>query len=753
MKRIMTGAVFFGMIMFLLAGCGDEVGSEGEGGASANAVLYQFVFPAEENAALERDVSAIVRESTVSAEVPFGTDVTGLVPDITVSSGATVEPAEGTARDFTEPVDYTVTAEDGETTSVWTVTVTIAAECSACQLDSDAEILSFILRADDNEGIDSDIEADIDGTAVSAEVPMESELSGLVPVITVSCGAELSPASGTVQDFTDPVTYTVTAEDGVTEAAYTVTVTPEGPPDTEVPVPGNNGYLTFSEQLATSIDVTWVGAVDDRDGQETLEYRLYYSQSDNVDTVENAELNGTPAGEWTAGIETATVSGLGMNTLFYLNVLVRDSAGNTACYTSEASATILPMQVDGFVAEDTEGGDAFGYSVDVSSDGSTIVAGARGDDTQKGSAYVFVFNGTDWDEVAKLTASNAATLAYFGHRVAISADGSTIAVSAYLADGQRGAVYVFEKGAEWQTKTEDALLLASDAAGGDMLGYSLCISGDGTAIAAGASNKSIATASAAGKVYVFEKPATGGWVSGNETAWLQADEEPQAGAYFGESVGMSFYGKEDGTLLAIGAHGEDVDATADGAVYLFSRPGGGWSDGFANREARLDSPSNNNGGLFGSSVSVSTDGSVLLIGAKGMDYTVFDAVGGAYIYEEGEGWTDGEANKVALFQSVEYLDDNNFFGYAVDITANGNVAVISRPGYAWGWALVFSIPAEGWTDNTDEYTQKIQNPEPTGNSDNFGYGLAISADGSTIVAGSPGTGTFGLSFGGVFVYQ
>ena len=65
MKRIMTGAVFFGMIMFLLAGCGDEVGSEGEGGASA--ILYQFVFPAEENDALERDVSAIVRTSSVSA--------------------------------------------------------------------------------------------------------------------------------------------------------------------------------------------------------------------------------------------------------------------------------------------------------------------------------------------------------------------------------------------------------------------------------------------------------------------------------------------------------------------------------------------------------------------------------------------------------------------------------------------------------------------------------------------------------------
>ena len=583
---------------------------------------------------------------------------------------------------------------------------------------------------------------------------MEAELIALVPFITISCGAELSPASGAARDFTDPVTYTVTAEDGVTEAAYTVTVTPEGPPDTEVPVPGNSGYLTFSEQLATSIDVTWVGATDDRDGHETLEYRLFYSQSDNVDTVENAELNGTPACGWTAGIETATVSGLGMNTLFYLNVLVRDSAGNTACYTSESSATILPMQVYGFVADDTAGGDQFGHSVDVSSDGSTIVVGARLDDTQTGSAYVFVSNGTEWDEAAKLTASDGAVGANFGHRVAISADGSTIAVSAYQADGQRGAVYVFEKGAGWQNTTEDALLTAGDAAGGDMLGYSLCISGDGTAVAAGAPEKQIATEDQAGKVYVFEKPATGGWVNGNETAWLQADEEPQAGAYFGASVGMGFYGKEDGTLLAIGAQSEDVEdgVTDDGAMYLFLRPGGGWSNGSPNKEARLDSPANNNGDLFGSSVSVSADGSVLLIGARGMDYSVFDAMGGAFIYEEGEGWTDGEENKVALFQTAEYLDDDIYFGYAVDLTANGNVAVISNPDYAWGWALVFSIPAGGWTD-TMEYTQKIQNSDPSGSSDNFGYGLAVSADGSTIVAGSPGTDTFDPGHGGVFIYQ
>ncbi|HUW07090.1 MAG TPA: Ig-like domain-containing protein, partial [Williamwhitmania sp.] len=64
---------------------------------------------------------------TVSVVLPYGTDVTALVPTITLSAGATVDPASGVAQDFTNPVTYTVTAEDGVTTMPWMVTVTFAA--------------------------------------------------------------------------------------------------------------------------------------------------------------------------------------------------------------------------------------------------------------------------------------------------------------------------------------------------------------------------------------------------------------------------------------------------------------------------------------------------------------------------------------------------------------------------------------------------------------------------------------------------
>ena len=94
----------------LLAGCKKE--------SSEKKILsFKFAAPA---------VEAIISESahTIVAVVPFGTNVTGLVPIITVSEKASVVPASGTVVDFTNPVDFTVTAEDGSTV-VYKATVTV----------------------------------------------------------------------------------------------------------------------------------------------------------------------------------------------------------------------------------------------------------------------------------------------------------------------------------------------------------------------------------------------------------------------------------------------------------------------------------------------------------------------------------------------------------------------------------------------------------------------------------------------------
>ena len=63
---------------------------------------------------------------TIAVTMPYGTTVTSLTPTISVSAGATIDPTSGTARNFTSPVTYTVTAADETTTQDWVVTVTVA---------------------------------------------------------------------------------------------------------------------------------------------------------------------------------------------------------------------------------------------------------------------------------------------------------------------------------------------------------------------------------------------------------------------------------------------------------------------------------------------------------------------------------------------------------------------------------------------------------------------------------------------------
>jgi hypothetical protein len=65
----------------------------------------------------------------------------------------------------------------------------------------------------------------ITGTTIAVPVPIGTSVSALVPTITTT-GVSVSPASGVAQDFTNTVTYTVTAADSSTQS-YVVTVTPQ----------------------------------------------------------------------------------------------------------------------------------------------------------------------------------------------------------------------------------------------------------------------------------------------------------------------------------------------------------------------------------------------------------------------------------------------------------------------------------------------------------------------------------------------
>ena len=158
--------------------------------------------------------------------MPYDTEVANLVANFTLSYGATakvgaIDQETGvTPNNFTDPVVYVVTAEDGTTTKNWTVTVNLEAAPS-----SEAEILTYSFEEQYSPAVIDDV-----NHTVTVVVNEGTSLDALVATFTLSPGASakigaVDQESGvTENNFTDPVIYTVTAEDGTTTKDWTVTV-------------------------------------------------------------------------------------------------------------------------------------------------------------------------------------------------------------------------------------------------------------------------------------------------------------------------------------------------------------------------------------------------------------------------------------------------------------------------------------------------------------------------------------------------
>jgi hypothetical protein len=160
---------------------------------------------------------------TITLTVPFGTNLTGVMPTVTTSADAMVEPASGEAVTFMSgvPMNYVVTAEDGETTKTYLVTVTVA----MAPPSADALITKFEVAG--TEGV-----IDHDAATISVTVSMGTTLNDLMPTVTTSANATVDPASGAPVTFVDgeAKSYEVIAEDGDTTKIYAVTVTVESSP-------------------------------------------------------------------------------------------------------------------------------------------------------------------------------------------------------------------------------------------------------------------------------------------------------------------------------------------------------------------------------------------------------------------------------------------------------------------------------------------------------------------------------------------
>ena len=398
--------------------------------------------------------------------------------------------------------------------------------------------------------------------------------------------------------------------------------------------------------------------------------------------------------------------------------------------------TLILTENDKMVASDKAANDYFGASIAINSDGTRVVIGAPyakpEGSIDGGVVYIFSYDGVMWAEEAKLTSSDKTAHDYFGISVSISLDGSRVAVGAYGQDDgvtDAGAVYIFLR--TNTTWTQETKIVANDRAASDRFGHSVAISSDGSRVVVGAYGAN----NYVGAAYIFLRTST---------TWAQEAKLLVSGKtvidLFGSSVAIS----SDGTRVVVGAIYQYEGVTDAGAAYIFLRTDTNWqqeakivaSDGFAND-------------YFGRSVAISMDGSRVVIGASAAEPGDILNAGAAYIFLRTDiNWHQ----EVKLTPSNRVIGDQ--FGGSVSISSDGSRVAVGACGSGLdsnartGGAYIFLRTDSGWVQ---EFELLASNKATF---DQFGYSVSISGDGVMAAVGAYGSNPGGtIDAGAAYQYN
>ena len=290
-----------------------------------------------------------------------------------------------------------------------------------------------------------------------------------------------------------------------------------------------------------------------------------------------------------------------------------DAAG--AAYVFAWDGTVWAQQKK-LTPSDGNSDDEFGYSVDIS--GNTIIIGARNNDqametetvTNAGAAYIFAYDGSAWQEEAKLLANDFAASDFFGESVAT--DGARAVIGAAGDDDKgssSGSAYVFVfSGTAWSQQQK---LTAADGANRDGFGISAAL--NGTQLLIGAKDRDEQDTDS-GAVYIFQLSG-GTWT-------LQQKLVASDGGYgynFGSSVCLV------NGFAVVGASGATGATSNTGAVYTFAGNGSTW-------QQRTKVTASDGGAYDYFGFSLSSDGVTALIGAYSDIVSDIES-GSAYVYD------------------------------------------------------------------------------------------------------------------------
>jgi len=260
----------------------------------------------------------------------------------------------------------------------------------------------------------------------------------------------------------------------------------------------------------------------------------------------------------------------------------------------------------------------------------------------------------------------------------------------------------------------------------DWSGWSVSLSSDGSIMAIGAKNND-GNGSNSGHVRIYQN-TSGVWTQ------IGADINGEAiDDNSGESVSLS----SDGSIVAIGASRNDGNGNSSGHVRVYQNISGVWTQigSDINGEAQYDES--------GTSVSLSSDGSIVAIGAS---YNRDNGAGSGHvrIYRN----ISGVWMQIGSDINGEAAGDRS--GLYVSLSSDGSIVAIGSPysnanGTESGQVRIFQNVSGVWT----KIGSNINGETDT----NFGYGVSLSSDGTTVAMGAPFSNENGNNTGHVRVYK
>ena len=494
--------------------------------------------------------------------------------------------------------------------------------------------------------------------------------------------------------------------------------------DGELTIAGDNSGRVLS--MSSDGSIVAIGATgNDGNGTSSGHVRIYRNVSD-VWTQIGSDIDGEAAGD-SSGFSVSLSSDGGIVAVgASSNDGNGERSGHVRIYRNISDVwTQIGSDIDGESIDDFSG-----VSVSLSSDGSIVVIGASSNDgngTSSGHVRIYRNVSDVWTQVGSDIDGEAA-FDNSGTSVSISSDGNIVAIGALRNDGNgvdSGHVRIYRNVSDTWTQIGNDI---EGEAAGDNSGTSVSISSDGNIVAIGAlRNDGNGDNSGHARIYI-----------NISDTWIQVGTDIDGGEPIGGSSGVKISISSDGNIVAIGATANNENGERSGHVRIYENVSGVWTqigddiDG----EAAFD--------RSGSSVSLSSDGNIVAVGAVLNDGNG-SASGHVRIYENVSGtWTqigddiDGEATADLSGQSVGLSSDGNIV--AIGATQNdGN-------GSSSGHVRIYENVSGLWTQIGDDIDGEAAD-------DRSGSRLSLSSDGNIVAISGDFNDGNGEASGHVRIYE